>query len=139
MLQALLLTLVGGLVIYTVQDLEDKLGGVSIRLRVLSKAEPRSVKTKNGQEHSVIDALCGDRTGIIRLSLWDERVHEVEEGDVIDVENGYVNRFKGRLWLNVGRFGSLEKVDDPDFPSAEEFSKIGRKFPRRRMSSRRQF
>jgi len=127
---------VGGLVIYTVQDLEENLGGVSIRLRILSKSEPRSVKTKDGQEHSVVDAMAGDRTGIVRLSLWDERIREVEEGDVIDVENGYVNRFKGRLNLNIGKFGTLEKVDDPGFPSVEELSKIRRRFFRRRTGRR---
>lgn len=126
----------GGLVIYTVQDLEENLGGVSIRLRILSKSEPRSVKTKDGQEHSVVDAMAGDRTGIVRLSLWDERIREVEEGDVIDVENGYVNRFKGRLNLNIGKFGTLEKVDDPGFPSVEELSKIRRRFFRRRTGRR---
>jgi len=127
---------VGGLVIYTVQDLEENLGGVSIRLRILPKSEPRSVKTKDGQEHSVVDAMAGDRTGIVRLSLWDERIREVEEGDVIDVENGYVNRFKGRLNLNIGKFGTLEKVDDPGFPSVEELSKIRRRFFRRRTGRR---
>lgn len=126
----------GGLVIYTVQDLEENLGGVSIRLRILPKSEPRSVKTKDGQEHSVVDAMAGDRTGIVRLSLWDERIREVEEGDVIDVENGYVNRFKGRLNLNIGKFGTLEKVDDPGFPSVEELSKIRRRFFRRRTGRR---
>jgi len=120
------------MVIYTVRDLEDKLGGISIRLRVLSKEEPRSVKTRNGQEHSVVDALVGDRTGTIRLSLWDERIREVEEGDVIDMENGYVRRFKGRLQLNIGKFGTIEKVNDPSFPLVEELSKMrGRRTPRR--------
>jgi replication factor A1 len=131
---------VGCLVIYTVRDLEDKVGGVSIRLRVLSKGEPRSVKTRDGQEHTVVDAVCGDRTGIVGLSLWDERIREVEEGDVIDIGNGYVSRFKGRLRLNAGKFGTLEKVNDPAFPSFEELSKIrGRRYPRQRTSGGRQF
>jgi len=126
---------VGGLVIYTVQDLEDKLGGVSIRLRILSKTESRSVKTRDGQEHAVVDASAGDRTGIIWLSLWDERIREVEEGDIIDVENGYVSRFTGRLRLNIGKFGTLEKVDDSSFPSVEELSRTrGRRYPRKRGS-----
>ena len=121
------------LVIYTVQDLEDKLGGVSIRLRVLLKAEPRSAKTRDGQEHSVVDAKVGDRTGITILSLWDEKIRQVDEGNVIDIENGYVSRFAGRLRLNIGKLGTLEKVEDPSFPSVEELSKIrGRKYLYRR-------
>ena len=128
------------LVIYTVQDLEEKLGGVDIRLRVISKDEPRNVKTRDGQEHSVVDAVVGDRTGVVRLSLWDERIREIEVGNVIDMKNAYVNRFKGRLRLNIGKFGSVEKADDPSFPSIEEISKIrGHRYSRRRGSYSGQF
>ncbi len=115
------------LVIFTVQGLVDKLGGVDIRLRVVSKSEIRLVKTQDGQEHNVVDVLVGDRTGLIRLSLWDEKINEVEAGDVIDVKNAYVNRFKGRLCLNIGMFGILEKVSDSDFISIEELSKVRRR------------
>lgn len=115
------------LVIYTVQGLVDKLEGVDIRLRVVSKSEIRLVKTRDGQEHKVVDVLVGDRTGLIGLSLWDEKIHEVEAGDVIDMKNAYVKRFKGLLRLNVGMFGILEKVSDTNFVSIEELSKVRRR------------
>jgi len=110
---------VASLVLFTVRDLEDKAGGISIRLRVISKEQPRIVKTKDGKEHTVVDVQVGDRTGTVYLSLWDERITEVEIDDIIDVENGYVSRFKGRLRLNIGKFGKLEKTEDPGFPSLE--------------------
>jgi len=112
----------GFLMLYAVRGLEDGAGGVTIRVRVLSKEEPRKVKTKDGTEHVVVDTRTGDRTGVIALSLWDEWVDEVSEGDIIDIKNGYVNRFKGRLRLNIGRYGSLEKVEDPEFPKVEEIT-----------------
>ncbi|MCJ7635079.1 hypothetical protein MUP77_22150, partial [Candidatus Bathyarchaeota archaeon] len=115
------------LVIYTVQGLVDKLGGVDIRLRVVSISEIRLVKTRDGQEHNVVDIVVGDRTGLIRLSLWDEKIREVEAGDVIDMKNAYVNRFKGLLRLNIGMFGILEKVSDTNFVSIEELSKVRRR------------
>ena len=120
------------LVIYTVQDLDDRRGGVSIRVRVLSESEPRTVKTKDGQEHSVVDVMVGDRTGTVPLSLWDERIHDVDIGDIIDVDNAYVNTFKGRLRLNIGKYGTIEKVQDEGFPSADELSKLRRRRYRRR-------
>ncbi|MEM2094495.1 MAG: hypothetical protein QXI32_04280 [Candidatus Bathyarchaeia archaeon] len=114
------------LVLFTVRDLEDKMGGVNIRLRAISKNEPRIVKTKDGKEHVVVDVRAADRTGEVELSLWDERIRDVDIGDVIDIENAYVNRFKGRLRLNIGRFGRLEKVEDPGFPQIEELTLISR-------------
>lgn len=100
--------------------------GVSIRLRVLSKDSPRAAKTRDGKEHKVVDAKVGDRTGTITLTLWDDRADQVEVGDLIEISNGYVNRFKGRLILNIGEFGSLERIEDPAFPTAEEILEIRR-------------
>lgn len=57
----------------------------------------------------------------------DEKVEQVNENDLVDIENGYVTRFKGRLRLNIGRFGSVEKVDDSSFPSSED---LNRRHPR---------
>lgn len=106
--------------LYTIRGLEAGAGGVNIRIRVLSKEPPRKVKTKDGVEHMVVDVKVGDRTGIIALSLWDDKAKEVNEGDLVDLKNGYINRFKGRLWLNISQFGSLEKVDEERFPTVEE-------------------
>ena len=91
-----------------------------IRVRVISKDEPREVKTKDGSMHSVVDSYIGDRTGIIILSLWDDDANKIENGDIIDIKNGYVSRFKGRLRLNIGKYGEFEKIDDPDFPKDSE-------------------
>jgi replication factor A1 len=110
--------------LYTIRGLKDKVSGITIRIRVLSVKERRIVKTRDGEEHEVVDVLVGDRTGSMFLSLWDERTHEVKKGDLIDVSNGYVNRFRGRLKLNIGRYGEMEKVEDPEFPSSEEILEI---------------
>ena len=108
--------------LYTVRGLEDGAGGIEIRVRVISKEEPRKVRTKEGEEHTVVDVRVGDRTGLVMLSLWDERADEVDVGDVIDIKNGYVSRFRGRIRLNIGKYGSMEKVEDLGFPSSEEIA-----------------
>jgi replication factor A1 len=89
------------------------------------------VKTKDGKEHSVVDLMAGDRTGTVTLNLWDERIHDVVTGDIVDLENAYVSRFKGRLRLNIGKYGTIEKVQDEGFPSVDELSKLRRRRYRR--------
>ena len=106
--------------IYTINGLTADARGVIIRVRVLSKNQPKIVKTKDGKEHRVIDIEIGDRTGRIILSLWDEMVDVLKDDDLIDIENGYINKFKGELRLNIGRFGNLSKVEDPSFPKSDE-------------------
>ena len=105
--------------LYTVNGLVEGARGVTIRLRVVAVDDPRAVKTRDGEPHRVVDVQVGDWTGMVMLSLWDEMVDLVNAGDLIDVENGYVNRFRGRLRLNVGRYGTVVRVDDPAFPSVD--------------------
>ncbi len=116
------LVLSGVLLLYTIRGLGDGAGGVNIRVRILLKEAPRTVKTKDGTEHVVVDTSVGDLTGVLILSLWDNWADEVAAGDVVDIKNGYVNRFKGRLRLNIGMYGSMEKADDPDFPTVKEIT-----------------
>jgi len=106
--------------LYTIRGLRENVGGVMIRVRVISKDKPREVKTRDGSIHTVVDSQVGDRTGILIMSLWDDVASQIEEGDLIDIKNGYVSRFKGRLRLSIGRYGEFEKVDDPDFPGNSE-------------------
>jgi replication factor A1 len=109
--------------LYVIKALRGGLKGVDIRVRVLQMDEPRIVKTKDGEEHKVVDLLVGDVSGVTGMSLWDEMINKIEKGEVIDVKNGYVNKFKGRLRLNIGRYGEMEKVEDNDFPSASQILK----------------
>ncbi len=115
--------------LYVVRGLDDDSKGVYIRLRILEKYPSRSVKTKDGADHKVTEVLAGDRTGAIVMSLWDELSKGIEPGDLLDLNNAYTNRFRGRLRLNVGRFGNLMKVEDPSFPTREQ---ILERFRRRR-------
>lgn len=105
--------------LYTIRGLRKDVRGASLRVRVLSKNEVRTVKTKDGEAHQVVDAQVGDSTGQILLSVWDEKIELIREGDLIDITNGYVTRFKGRYRLNLGRYGSLERVEDDEFPTRE--------------------
>lgn len=125
--------------LYTVRGLRDDAGGVTIRLRVVAKSPPRQVTTKNGAAHLVVDARVGDRTGIVTLSLWDDDAKLVHDDDVIDVENGYVTRFKGQLRLNLGRYGTIEPIDDVDFPSMDEIQESQRRRSDRRRPVRSKF
>ncbi len=128
------------MVLFTIRDLEDRATGIEIRIRVITKDEPRTVKTKDGTEHKVLDIQVGDRTGTTYLSLWDERIGTLDIGDIVDIQNGYVSRFKGRLRLNIGKFGTMEKVEDVGFPTIENLKHqtrhpYSRKKARRRAKS----
>jgi len=80
--------------------------GVIVRI-----SEPRAVTLRSGQQSRVADAVLQDDTGQIDLSLWDSQIESFSEGDRVRIENGYTTEFRGRTQLNVGKYGSIVKVE----------------------------
>jgi len=82
---------------------------VNVKAKVVSKTDIRNIAAgRDGAPHRVCDALVGDETGCVYLTLWDDNIEKVNEGDTISVGNGYVTLFRGNMRLNIGRYGTLE-------------------------------
>ena len=95
--------------IIKVSDLQPYSKQVNTTVKVVQKGEAReTVSRQDGTTHRVLDALVGDDTGTIYMTLWDDNIDKVNEGDSVMVKNGYVRPFKGSMRLNIGRYGSLE-------------------------------
>jgi len=81
---------------------------VSIEAKVMEKEDAREVTSRFKDEtYKVANAVIGDETGTIKLTLWNEQIDQVKVNDIIVVENGYVTSFKGEIQLNVGKYGKL--------------------------------
>jgi replication factor A1 len=91
-----------------IKDLRDGAKRVSIEAKVVEKGDVREVKSKfNDATYRIVDAVVADETGSIKLTLWNEQIEQVNVGDNIKIDNGYVTSFKGEIQLNVGKFGKL--------------------------------
>ena len=92
-----------------VGELSPASRAVNVIAKVVSKSEIRNIAAgRDGAPHRVCDALVGDESGCVYLTLWDDNIEKVNEGDTINVGNGYVTLFRGNMRLNVGRYGTLE-------------------------------
>jgi replication factor A1 len=92
-----------------VESLGPESRQVNVAVKVVSKGQPReTVSRRDGSTHRVVDALVGDETGSVYLTLWDDNIDKINEGDTIGVKNGYISLFRGSMRLNIGRYGSLE-------------------------------
>jgi len=97
-----------------VGDLTPQSKAVNVTAKVVSKTEIREIPMgRDGSAHKVSDALVGDETGVVYLTLWDDNIEKVNEADTIRVENGYVTLFKGNIRLNIGKYGKLEPAKEP--------------------------
>ena len=81
---------------------------VEVEADVVEKGNPRQVQARYGNEtFNVADAIIQDETGNIKLTLWNEQIDQVNVGDKVKIENGYVTSFKSEIQLNVGKYGKL--------------------------------
>jgi replication factor A1 len=91
-----------------INELRDGARRVNVEGRVTEKSETRDVRSRRtGEQLQVATAVIRDDTGAIGLTLWNEQIDEVNVGDTVQIENGYVSSFRGELQLNVGRYGNL--------------------------------
>jgi replication factor A1 len=91
-----------------IKDLSNGMKRVSVEAKVVEKGNPREVMSRYKDEsYKVADAMVADETGSIKLTLWNEQIDQVEVGNTVRIENGYVTSFKGEIQLNVGKFGKM--------------------------------
>jgi replication factor A1 len=91
-----------------INELRDGSRRVDIEANVIQKSETREVRSKfTNETFRVADATIEDETGTITLTLWNEQTEQVNIGDRVRIENGYIKSFRGELQLNSGKYGTL--------------------------------
>jgi len=94
-----------------IEDLRAGMKRINLKAKVLEVPEPNKVYTRSGIEAYVSNALIGDETGIIRMSLWNRQINTVSKGDIIKIQNGTVTRFRGDLQLRIAKNGGLNVIE----------------------------
>lgn len=89
-----------------ISELQPKQSNVTIELDIVEKLPVREFQ-KFGKPGRVCTAIGSDGEKQAKVSLWNEQVDEINTGDRIRLENGYVNEWQGELQLTTGKFGKL--------------------------------
>jgi replication factor A1 len=91
-----------------INELRDGMRKVDIEGNVIEKSDAREVRSRwTNETYQVADATLEDETGTISLTLWNEQVTQVNVGDRVKIENGYIKSFRDVLQLNSGKYGTL--------------------------------
>lgn len=81
---------------------------MDIEGKVTDKSETREVTSRfKNETYKVASAVIADETGTVKLTLWNEQIDQVNVGNMVKIENGYVSSFRGEIQLNIGKFGKL--------------------------------
>lgn len=102
-----------------VKDLKPGLDNVTVQVRVLETREPKVVQTRRGPR-TISEAIVGDETARIKLTLWGEKAGSLEEGQAVRIEGAWTTAYRGQVQLNVGSRGSIEEVSGKEVPEAED-------------------
>ncbi|NVM55492.1 MAG: hypothetical protein HWN66_17425 [Candidatus Helarchaeota archaeon] len=108
-----------------VNELQPGMRKVEVIVKVVKKEPSRDVFVKrDGTKHKVANLKVGDETGLVTMSLWDEMINQIHEDDVIRISNGYVSEFGGEIQLNIGRYGTWERLDQSEYDMDVYLEKI---------------
>jgi len=94
-----------------VQNLQPGMSHVNIAVKILSTSGSKQLVTSTGVNHEIVELEVGDKSGSIKLVLWDEKIiPDLKKDDIVSIENGFVTSFKGSWRINVGRYGTIRKI-----------------------------
>ncbi len=91
----------------SISDLQDGMKGLVVKGRAYDISERRNVTSRDGKPLEVANATLTDETGSVNLVLWNDTIRQVNEGEDIIIENGYVSSYEGKLQLGVSREGLI--------------------------------
>ena len=113
-----------------ISELGDVTGNISMAARVLT-AENREVNV-SGEMKNVISGIMADETGKVSYTCWGKG--KFKRGDVVNVNNGYLRRWRGMPQFNFDhtavekskeKMPSEEELARPVDVRIEELAKIG--------------
>jgi len=114
-----------------VKDLVSGLNDVTVVGRVIIVYPIQIFPRPDLTEGKVARLLLSDKTGSLRLVLWNDKIHTVEsgkirQGQIVRVLHGYVREgIDGKLELHLGKKGDLEvspqDVAESDYPQISDF------------------
>ena len=120
-----------------VSELRPKLRNVNLKFKVVSKADEREVNSRlDGSTHRVSEAVIGDETGVVTMTLWDDQIDQLTEDNTYVLKNGYVGFFRNTLRLNIGKYGTIEESDE-EIGTVNTENDISSKVYERRYNSNR--
>ncbi len=100
--------------------------GINTKVKIVKVENPIEVFSR-GKKHRVCEALVGDETGCLVMTLWDDEIDRASEGTVIKIENAYTDMYRGSLRLSTGKYGSFEVIED-NIPSVNIQNNLSRGF-----------
>jgi replication factor A1 len=100
-----------------IKDLTPRTKRFNLQAKVTEKSTPRIILSQWGKELLLSTVTIKDRSGTIKLPLWNDQIEMVSVGDILRIENAQLKKFHGELNLRVGKSTMLRVVEKEDGPN----------------------
>ncbi len=97
-----------------IRDLKAGMKRIKLKAQIIEITEPKQVLTRLNDYAIFAKATLFDKTGTIKLTLWNGRIKMVSLNDIVQIENGSVIMFRGEKQLEIRRNATLEVVKPTD-------------------------
>jgi len=77
--------------------------------KVVSKGDVREFM-KFDRPGKVCNCMIKDSSGEMQLTLWNDEIGLVEAGDTININDGWVKEWNGKVQISLGKKGTIEKA-----------------------------
>jgi ssDNA-binding replication factor A large subunit len=95
----------------SIRDLRLGWKNVCFKAVVVKKSEARAVTSRDGAPLLVCSVTLSDGTGEIPLSIWNNQIGTISEGDRVQVHDARVRSFRGQIQLSLKKTGRLTILD----------------------------
>ncbi len=109
-------------------NLKPNQENVHIVARVLEAGPPHVIQTRKGPR-TISDAVLGDESGRIRVTLWGRKAGSLKEGDVVEIEGAWTSSFRGQVQLNIGSQTKVSTADEDSVPTKDSIPEKSPKAP----------
>ncbi len=99
---------------YEIGTISSQTASIDMSVFILAKGRIQEIKRTTGETMKLSTLLVADETGVIQLSLWDDKAaifSQFNEGDFLQLRNATVTEWSGNLRLNLGKSGEIEKIE----------------------------
>ena len=94
-------------------ELTNRNFNIALHAKVVELDEKRVITDRSsGQEHTVMDIVIGDDTGIVTFSAWNEVIYRLEVGKTYFFDNSKTILYKGYIRLSLGKKGTISDSEN---------------------------
>ena len=89
-----------------IKDLKPNKSVDALEVEIVEIDEPKEFTSFKGTGR-LANAKGKDKTGEVKITLWNDQIDLVKKGNKIKIENGWVKEYRGELQVSTGKFGKL--------------------------------